>query len=115
MRSKLDEELGSAGKALPARVAPVLTASAEKALDLAVREALRLGHNYVGTEHILLGLAAEGDGIAHSVLSSVGFDIDGARIHVPRLVEAAMKRTKAGRSRATRRSVPLSQSADLLT
>jgi GNAT superfamily N-acetyltransferase len=48
------------------------TARAKKVLELSLREALGLGHNYIGTEHILLGLVREGEGIAAQVLRSVG-------------------------------------------
>jgi ATP-dependent Clp protease ATP-binding subunit ClpA len=41
-------------------------------VELSVREALRLGHNYVGTEHILVGLLEQGDGPAHDVLVDLG-------------------------------------------
>ncbi len=50
------------------------TPRAKKALELAVDEAQQLGHNYVGTEHILLGLLREGEGIAAQVLNSLGID-----------------------------------------
>lgn len=52
------------------------TPRAKKVIELAMEEALRLGHNYVGTEHILLGLIREGEGIAAQVLSGMGIDIN---------------------------------------
>ncbi|MBP2637665.1 MAG: ATP-dependent Clp protease ATP-binding subunit ClpC [Firmicutes bacterium] len=52
------------------------TPRAKKVIELAMEEALRLGHNYVGTEHILLGLIREGEGIAAQVLSGLGVDIN---------------------------------------
>src|SRR3954471_2077925 len=48
------------------------TARAKKVLELSLREALALGHNYIGTEHILLGLEREHDGVAAAVLTKVG-------------------------------------------
>jgi len=51
------------------------TPRAKKIIELAMEEALRLGHNYVGTEHLLLGLVREGEGIAAQVLSSMGVDV----------------------------------------
>lgn len=54
------------------------TPRAKKVLELGLREALSLGHNYIGTEHILLGLARENEGIANQILE--GFDADGERI-----------------------------------
>jgi len=54
------------------------TPRAKKVLELALREALRLGHNYIGTEHILLGLAYEGEGVAMRIL--LDFDVDAEKI-----------------------------------
>ena len=50
------------------------TPRAKKVLELALREALSLGHNYIGTEHILLGLVREHDGLAARVLTGLGAD-----------------------------------------
>jgi hypothetical protein len=52
------------------------TPRVRKVLELAVREALRLGHNFVGTEHVLLGLLTEADGIGAKVLTGLGVDSD---------------------------------------
>jgi ATP-dependent Clp protease ATP-binding subunit ClpA len=49
---------------------------AKKVLELSLREALQLGHNYIGTEHILLGLIREGEGVATQVLVTLGADRD---------------------------------------
>ena len=54
------------------------TPRAKKVLELALREALSIGHNYIGTEHVLLGLASENDGVAMEILR--GFDADGDTI-----------------------------------
>ena len=56
-------------------------------LRLALSESRALGHNYIGTEHILLGLIREGDGVAAQVLTGLGADLDGAREQVIRLLE----------------------------
>ena len=55
------------------------TEQARKAMLLSVREASRLEHNYVGTEHMLLGLVSEGEGVAAHVLSSFGVELDKTR------------------------------------
>ena len=55
-------------------------------LELALREALQLGHNYIGTEHILLGLIREGEGVAAQVLQSLGVDLNRARQAVIQLL-----------------------------
>ena len=58
------------------------TPRVRKVLELAVREALRLEHNFVGTEHILLGLVAEEDGIGAQVLAGLGADTDQLERHI---------------------------------
>ena len=55
-------------------------------LELSLREALQLGHDYIGTEHILLGLIREGDGVAAQVLVSLGCDLNRARQQVIQLL-----------------------------
>src|SRR6266536_380913 len=56
-----------------------LTPRAKKVIELAVDEARRLGHHYIGTEHLLLGLVREGEGIAAGVLESLGVSLDKVR------------------------------------
>jgi ATP-dependent Clp protease ATP-binding subunit ClpC len=65
----------------PHRV-PLFRPQAKKVLEIALREALQLGHNYVGTEHILLGLAREGDQTTAGVLEIIGLSTDGVRAKV---------------------------------
>jgi ATP-dependent Clp protease ATP-binding subunit ClpC len=55
------------------------TREAKKVLELSLREALDLGHNYIGTEHIMLGLMAEGEGVAAQVLRELGADMQAMR------------------------------------
>src|SRR5215471_7002134 len=61
------------------------TPRAKKVLELSLREALQLGHNYIGTEHILLGLIREGEGVAAQVLVRLGLDLDRVRQQVIQL------------------------------
>ncbi|MEH1128668.1 Clp protease N-terminal domain-containing protein [Micromonospora sp. CPCC 206061] len=58
------------------------TPRAKKVLELALREALHLKHSYIGTEHILLGLIREGEGLAARVLTDAGLSLDDLRTHV---------------------------------
>ncbi|MBU4195098.1 MAG: ATP-dependent Clp protease ATP-binding subunit [Actinobacteria bacterium] len=58
------------------------TPRAKKVLELSLREALQLGHNYIGTEHILLGLLREGEGVAAKVLVKLGADLERLRSQV---------------------------------
>jgi ATP-dependent Clp protease ATP-binding subunit ClpC len=62
------------------------TPQAKKVLELSLREALQLGHDYIGTEHILLGLIREGDGVAAQVLVNLGSDLNRARQQVIQLL-----------------------------
>src|SRR5690606_1421428 len=62
------------------------TPRAKKVLDLGLREALRLGHNYIGTEHILLGLIREGEGVAAQVLQQLGAELQKVRQSVIQLL-----------------------------
>jgi len=62
------------------------TERARKALHLAQEEARRLQHNYIGTEHLLLGLIREGDGVAAKVLSSLGVELNKARSSVESII-----------------------------
>jgi ATP-dependent Clp protease ATP-binding subunit ClpA len=65
-----------------------LSPRARKVLELSLREALRLKHNYIGTEHILLGLVREGDGLAAKILTESGVDLADLR----RATEARLRR-----------------------
>jgi ATP-dependent Clp protease ATP-binding subunit ClpC len=65
------EEIAGRGEGTPAAHIP-LTQRAKKVLELSLREALQLGHTYIGTEHLLLSLLAEGDGIPAQVLAGQG-------------------------------------------
>jgi ATP-dependent Clp protease ATP-binding subunit ClpC len=58
------------------------TPRSKKVLELSLREALQLGHHYIGTEHILLGLLGEGDGVGAHVLVDLGADLNRARQQV---------------------------------
>ena len=63
-----------------------LTPRAKRVLELAIDEARRLGHNYVGTEHLLLGLIREGEGVAAQVLAGMGADLERTREKVLQLL-----------------------------
>lgn len=62
------------------------TPRAKKVLELSLREALQMGHNYIGTEHILLGLLREGEGVAARVLNSMGITLDNVKEKVKELL-----------------------------
>jgi ATP-dependent Clp protease ATP-binding subunit ClpC len=71
------------------------TPRAKKVLELSLSEAKLLGHRYIGTEHILLGLLREGEGVAAQVLAALGADLDGVRERVVQLL-AEYQARKAG-------------------
>src|SRR6516162_2297183 len=84
VRRQVEEIIGQ-GQQAPSGQIP-LTPRAKKVLELSLREALQLGHNYVGTEHILLGLIREGGGVAAQVLVKLGADLTGVRLQVDQLL-----------------------------
>ena len=84
VRSQVVETIGQ-GHQSPSGHIP-FTPRAKKVLELSLREALQLGHNYIGTEHILLGLIREGDGVAFQVLEKLGADLPKVRETVIRLL-----------------------------
>jgi ATP-dependent Clp protease ATP-binding subunit ClpC len=84
VRGQVEEVIGR-GQAAPAGHIP-FTPRAKKVLELSLREALQLGHNYIGTEHILLGLLREGEGVAAQVLQKLGAELNRARQVVMRLM-----------------------------
>ena len=80
-----------------------LTPRAKKVIELAVDEARRLGHSYIGTEHILLGLVREGEGIAAGVLESLGVNLERVRAETTRiLAQTQPQQTGGGGSRQAR-------------
>ncbi len=78
-----------------------LTPRAKRVIELAIDEARRLGHNYIGTEHLLLGLVREGEGIAAGVLESLGVNLDKVRHEVIRVLSQS---SSAGPTAETKRA-----------
>jgi ATP-dependent Clp protease ATP-binding subunit ClpC len=78
-----------------------LTPRAKRVIELAIDEARRLGHNYIGTEHLLLGLVREGEGIAAGVLESLGVNLDKVRHEVIRVLSQS---SSAGPAAETKRA-----------
>ena len=78
-----------------------LTPRAKRVIELAIDEARRLGHNYIGTEHLLLGLVREGEGIAAGVLESLGVNLDKVRHEVIRVLSQS---SSVGPAQETKRS-----------
>jgi ATP-dependent Clp protease ATP-binding subunit ClpA len=95
VRQKVEESVGR-GERPPSGHIP-FTRPAKKTLELALREALQMGHNYIGTEHILLGLIREGDGEAAQVLAGLGADLDKVRQTVIQLLHGHQTVSRGGR------------------
>ena len=96
VRAEIVEIIGK-GSSAPSGHIP-FTPRAKKVLELSLREALQLGHNYIGTEHILLGLIREGEGVAAQVLVKLGADLTETRqVVVTKL--AAMGDTRGAHDR----------------
>jgi ATP-dependent Clp protease ATP-binding subunit ClpC len=101
VRQQVEEAVGQGQQAVPERIP--FTPRAKKVLQLARREALQLGHAYIGTEHILLGLVREGEGVAAGVLVQLGGDLNPVRQRVIQLLHGTQGMER-GTGRAGRRS-----------
>ncbi len=80
VRREVEKAVGPSGQA--SHGSPPFTPRAKKVLELSLREALQLGHNYIGTEHMLLGVIREGEGVAAQVLKALGADLPRVRQQV---------------------------------
>ncbi|NDB04477.1 MAG: AAA family ATPase, partial [Acidimicrobiia bacterium] len=100
VRAQVEEIIGQGGSS-PSGHIP-FTPRAKKVLELSLREALQLGHNYIGTEHILLGLIREGEGVAAQVLVKLGADLSRVRQQVIQLLsgyQGPQGKTEGGSSK----------------
>jgi ATP-dependent Clp protease ATP-binding subunit ClpC len=88
VRHEIEEIIGQAQSAPTGQIP--FTPRAKKVLELSLREALQLGHNYIGTEHILLGLVREGEGVGAQVLRKRGATLDGVRAEVVSLLSGEL-------------------------
>src|SRR4249919_2016914 len=99
VRAQVEEIIGQ-GQQAPSGHIP-FTPRAKKVLELSLREALQLGHSYIGTEHILLGLIREGEGVAAQVLQKLGADLNRVRQQVIQLLSGFQGKEQAGTQAAT--------------
>lgn len=83
-RYKVEESVGILGA--PPSGSPPFTPRAKKVLELSLRESLQLGHSFIGTEHLLLGLLREGEGVGATVLVNLGADLGSVRRELIRLM-----------------------------
>jgi ATP-dependent Clp protease ATP-binding subunit ClpC len=83
------------------------TPRSKKVLELAVEEAMQLGHSYIGTEHILLGLLREGEGVAGQILAQLGIDIDAVRQRTIELLSGSAAQGQAPQMKGSPAATPL--------
>jgi ATP-dependent Clp protease ATP-binding subunit ClpC len=105
VREKVEEAIGA--NTNPSPGSPPFTPRAKKVLELSLREALQLGHSYIGTEHMLLGLVREGEGVAAQVLNDLGADMARVRTQVIQMMSG-----QAGKEAGAASSVGSSKSGD---
>ena len=98
VREKVQEDIGQGQQNPPGHIP--FTPRAKKVLELSLREALQLGHNYIGTEHILLGLIREGEGVAAQVLVKLGADLNRVRQTVIQLLSGYQGNGSGGKETA---------------
>ena len=94
VRSAVEYIIGRGEKTVSGEIG--LTPRAKRVIELAVDEARRLNHNYIGTEHLLLGLLREGEGMAAGVLESLGISLDKVRAETVRLLNQSVSQSSAG-------------------
>jgi ATP-dependent Clp protease ATP-binding subunit ClpC len=94
VRQQVEDIIGQ-GQQAPSGHIP-FTPRANKVLELASKEGLQLGHNYIGTEHILLGLIREGEGVAAQILVKLGADLNRVRQQVIQLLHGYPGKEPAG-------------------
>jgi hypothetical protein len=103
VRALVAETTGPAGSSPTG--SPPFTPRAKKVLELSLREALQLGHNYIGTEHLLLGIVREGEGVAAQILVNLGADLSRVRQRVMELVQRGGRQPTDPAREAFRRRV----------
>ena len=102
VRQQVEEIIGHGQNGTAGRIP--FTPRAKKVLELSRREALAMGHNYVGTEHILLGLLREGDGVAAQALVRMGADLSRVRQQVILILSGQQDKDEPKSGRAARRA-----------
>jgi ATP-dependent Clp protease ATP-binding subunit ClpC len=85
VRQRVEEAIGRGEQAQSGHIP--FTPQTKQVLESSLRESRALGHNYIGTEHILLALIGQGDGVAAQVLTGLGADLNGTREQVIRILD----------------------------
>ena len=104
VRSAVEFIIGRGERATPGEIG--LTPRAKKVIELAVDEARRLSHNYIGTEHLLIGLLREGEGVPAGVLESLGVNLDKVRGETSRILSQSASQSQGSGSGRTKTQTP---------
>jgi len=108
VRSAVEFIIGRGERATPGEIG--LTPRAKKVIELAVDEARRLNHHYIGTEHLLIGLMREGEGVAAGVLESLGVNLDKVRGETTRILTQSVPQSQGSSgSKSSTRTPTLDQ------
>ncbi len=107
VRSAVEFIIGRGDRATVGEIG--LTPRAKKVIELAVDEARRLSHHYIGTEHLLLGLVREGEGIAASVLESLGVNLERVRAETTRILSQSVPQSSGAGARSSTRTPTVDQ------
>ena len=107
VRSAVEFIIGRGERPTPGEIG--LTPRAKKVIELAVDEARRLNHHYIGTEHLLIGLMREGEGVAAGVLESLGVTLDKVRAETSRILSQSTSQSGHASGRSTSRTPTLDQ------
>ncbi|MGH2544669.1 MAG: Clp protease N-terminal domain-containing protein, partial [Ardenticatenaceae bacterium] len=104
VRSAVEFIIGRGERPTPGEIG--LTPRAKKVIELAVDEARRLNHHYIGTEHLLIGLMREGEGVAAGVLESLGVNLDKVRGETSRILTQSVQQGQSGGGGRTQTRTP---------
>ena len=107
VRSAVEFIIGRGDRAVMGEIG--LTPRAKKVIELAVDEARRLNHHYIGTEHVLLGLVREGEGIAAGVLESLGVNLERVRAETTRILSQSLPQSAHTGGRTATRTPTVDQ------
>jgi ATP-dependent Clp protease ATP-binding subunit ClpC len=101
VRAQVEETVGRGDEPLKDQIP--FTPRAKKVLELALRESIRMGHNHLGTEHILLGLVREGEGVGAQIVSAAGVDSEAVRCAIEAVVPGIRRSQRRAFMRGPRR------------
>lgn len=105
IRERVERTVGRGQRAMYGKLS--LTPRTKRVIELAVDEARRLGHHYIGTEHLLLGLVRAGEGVAVDVLKGLGIGLDKVRSQTARVMMESSSQTSTSSAKESNKSTPL--------